>query len=135
MAHAIHDYRGACKNVHGHSYELHITVAGNRPDDYIPAPGFICDFKELKKIVSSTVIEALDHKLILSVNFLEENPGIHSQDNLVLWQNEPSVENLLIHIRNRLKEHLPEATRLAALKLYETKDSYAEWINGEIQIT
>ena len=26
MAHAIHGYAGACKHIHGHSYELHVTV-------------------------------------------------------------------------------------------------------------
>lgn len=28
MAHAIHGYAGACKNIHGHSYELEVTVSG-----------------------------------------------------------------------------------------------------------
>ena len=133
MAHAIHGYSGACKNIHGHSYELHITVAGTKKEeDYIPDPGFLFNFKELKKIVSSTVIEAFDHKLILSVNFLKKSPATHSQENLVVWEHEPTAENLLIHIRNMLKENLPEGITLASLKLYETKDSYAEWVNGEI---
>ena len=53
-AHAIFGYQGGCKNIHGHSYELHVTVASPH-DDFIPAPGFILDFKKLKAIVSAAV--------------------------------------------------------------------------------
>ena len=85
MAHAIYGYPGACKNIHGHSYELHVTVSpAEREKDYIPAPGFILDFRELKKLVISTVIETLDHKLVLSRDYLVENPDIYSQENLFI---------------------------------------------------
>jgi len=48
MARAIHSYAGACKNIHGHFYELQVTVSGKEwGDEYIPAPAFIFDFKEL----------------------------------------------------------------------------------------
>ena len=61
MAHAIYGYSGPCKNVHGHSYELHVTVgADDQGDEFIPAPGFILDFKELKSIVNTSVIDILD---------------------------------------------------------------------------
>lgn len=50
MAHAIYGYPGACKNIHGHSYELHVTVSADyKKRSYIPDTGFIIDFKELKK--------------------------------------------------------------------------------------
>lgn len=130
MGHAIHGYSGACKNIHGHSYELHVTVSSGEDDkDFIPAPGFIIDFRELKKLVTSTVIETFDHKLVLSRNFLAEYPDFHSQENLVALEAEPTAENLLIYIRLSLKRVLPKGAKLVALKLYETNDSYAEWVN------
>lgn len=53
MAHAIYGYPGSCKNIHGHSYELQVTVTRDiEPQNYIPAPGFILDFKELKQFIS-----------------------------------------------------------------------------------
>ena len=58
MAHAIHGYGGICKNMHGHSYELHVTVSsaiGNT--SYLPEPGFLLDFKEIKKLVNEAVIK------------------------------------------------------------------------------
>jgi 6-pyruvoyltetrahydropterin/6-carboxytetrahydropterin synthase len=128
MAHAIHGYSGACKNIHGHSYELHVSVACNKIyEGYFPAPGFVIDFKELKKTVTSAIIENLDHKLILSRNFLSDNSSFSTQDNLVTWDDEPTAENLLVFISQNLFSKLPVEIKLVKLKLYETKDSYAEW--------
>lgn len=128
-AHAIHGYEGPCKNIHGHSYELHVTVSCNDTDtEYIPAPGFILDFKELKKVVNIAVVENFDHKLVVSNDFLVKNPDLHKQPNLVVWQMEPTAENLLIYIRKAIENKFSQDFTLMALKLYETKDSYAEWV-------
>lgn len=130
MAHAIYGYPGACKNIHGHSYELHVTVsADNQEKGFIAIPGFIIDFKELKQLVISSVIQVFDHKLLLSRDYLSQNPGIHSQENLVIWNAEPTAENLLMYMHDAICDKLPNHVNLAKLKLYETKDSYAEWIN------
>ena len=130
MAHAVNGYPGACKNIHGHSYELHVTVSGNAlGNDYIPAPGFEIDFKEIKKLVMEYVIKLFEHKLVLSKSFLIQNPGLAAQENLVCWEAEPSAENLLIYIRKELEKVFPVNIKLCSLKLYETKDSYAEWKN------
>ena len=130
MAHAIQGYPGACRNVHGHSYELHVTVSGSGTHPgYIPAPGFITDFKAIKQIVTNVVLSELDHKLVLSGEFISLHPLYSSQENLVTWEAEPTAENILIFIQKTLCERLPRETTLLHLKLYETKDSYAEWIN------
>jgi len=129
MAHAIHGYNGPCKNVHGHSYELHVTAGPNHyDDDYIPAPGLVIDFKEIKSIVNNTIIQKLDHKLVLSTGFLQKHPEFSALENLVTWEAEPTAENMLVYIRKSLAEKFPKDIVLLRLKLYETKDSYAEWI-------
>ena len=128
MAHAIHGYSGSCKNIHGHSYELHVTVSSATNEiDFIPAPGFLIDFKEIKKLVTESVINKLDHQLVLSQDYLKINKSYSSTENLISFEAEPTAENLLIYIRNLLKKKLPENVRLSHLKLFETKDSYAEW--------
>ena len=129
MAHAIEGYAGACKNIHGHSYELQVTVSGDDEPggEFIPAPGFIVDFKELKKMLLDMVTNTFDHKLVLSGKYLAKHPELDKQENLVIWEAEPTAENMLIYIRGRLAEELPKNIRLAGLKLYETKDSFAEW--------
>lgn len=128
-AHALHGYAGACKNIHGHSYELHVTVSSvNDYQNYIPAPGFMIDFKEIKKLVNILVVEKFDHKVILSKDFLSENPSFLSQENLVIFEAEPTAENLLIYILSNIQKDLPSNIQLVKLKLYETNDSYAEWV-------
>jgi len=128
-AHALHGYAGACKNIHGHSYELHVTVSSvNDYQNYIPAPGFMIDFKEIKKLVNILVVENFDHKVILSKDFLSENPSFSSQEDLVILEAEPTAENLLIYILSNIQKGLPSNIQLVKLKLYETNDSYAEWV-------
>ncbi len=133
MAHAIHGYAGQCKNIHGHSYELHVTVAavGNN-EDFIAAPGFIIDFKQIKQLVQQEVIEKFDHKLVLSKAFITEHPAVSSHENLVQWEMEPSAENMLLFIQRQLASRLPAPVVLAELRLYETADSCARWSNQAI---
>lgn len=128
MAHAIAGYDGPCSHIHGHSYVLHVTIKGtNVQDNFIPAPGMIFDFKQLKSIVNTGIIQQLDHKLVLSKEFLSGYKGIIKSDNLVTWDMEPTAENMLIFMQSVIRDLLPDGLGLASLKLYETKDSYAEW--------
>jgi len=128
MAHAIHGYAGKCKNIHGHSYELHVTIMStNAATDEIPSPGFIIDFKDLKDLVNETVIDLFDHRLVLSKQFLENNQALANLENLYIMNSEPTAENILLLIRKKISNKLPPDLRLTGLKLFETKDSYAVW--------
>ena len=130
MAHAISGYNGKCRNIHGHSYELHVTVVAEKQvEGFLPSPGFVIDFKDLKRIVNNKVVDEMDHKLVLSKAYIDERCKNATFDNLVIFPAEPTAENLLIDISNRLHESLPEGIKLKRLKLYETKDSYAEWLS------
>lgn len=132
MAHAIHGYNGSCRNIHGHSYELQVTVAqGQEGRSYIPAPGFIMDFKELKQLVQSAVVSRMDHQVILSSKYLDSNPDLKVMENLWIWEAEPTAENLLLYMQEAIGKQLPLGLWLKRLKLYETNDSYAEWINSK----
>ena len=129
MAHAIHGYNGKCKDIHGHSYELHVTVSPTHDhENFLPGTGLIIDFKELKHLVQEGLIKHLDHKLVLSGEYIKTH-SVPRADNLQQWEYEPSAENILIYALRRLSGKLPEHIRLVSLKLFETSDSYAEWIN------
>lgn len=133
MAHAIHGYSGACKNIHGHSYELHVTVSANQQgDNYIPGTGFVVDFKELKKCVNESVITLLDHKLVLSKEYIAAHTPVMNLENVIIWEIEPSAENILVFIQKELSQALPANIQLTALKLYETRDSFAKWIARQV---
>lgn len=85
--------------------------------------------KSSKKVVNESVVNKLDHKLILSEQFLKTTK-LESTIALLIFPAEPTAENLLIYIRNELKKSLPADINLISLKLYETQDSYAEWLAG-----
>lgn len=129
-AHAIHNYPGSCAHIHGHSYELHVSVkakASLPEETYLEGLGILLDFKVLKEMVKSSCIDLLDHKLLLSKQFIESNPVGNSKE-LVVLDFEPTAENLLIYIRKGLQKQLPDYVTLASLRLWETRDSYAEWL-------
>ncbi len=129
MAHAIAGYDGKCKNIHGHSYVLYVTVSSAEEQAaYIPSTGFVFDFKDLKKIVNETVIGKLDHQLVLSRQYLNLHPGFQSAENLLEWEMEPSAENIVFYVAQILQKAFPAHIGLVKLQLYETADSYAEWI-------
>ena len=127
MAHAINGYPGKCKDIHGHSYELHVTVAPvSMSQHLIPGTGLVMHFKELKAIVNECVVQPFDHRLVLSKEFIRSH-NFSNYENILDWDYEPSVENLILYIRQVLREKLPAHVRLVRLKLFETHDSYAEW--------
>jgi 6-pyruvoyltetrahydropterin/6-carboxytetrahydropterin synthase len=129
MAHAIYGYPGPCKDIHGHSYELHVSVSGNEEDnDFIQAPGILIDFKDLKRIVNESIVKKLDHKVVLSQDFLKAHEHMRSMENLEIWNVEPTAENMLLTFAKALPDLFPPNVRLEELRLYETADSYARWI-------
>ena len=128
-AHAIYGYEGPCKHIHGHSYVLHVTVSSTNghQEGYIEKPGFVVDFKVLKKLVGEAIVERLDHKLILSKEYLATKPTLETEENLEVWDMEPSAENILFFSKEKISKALPEGIQLVKLRLYETADSFAEW--------
>jgi len=66
-AHRLPRHPGKCRELHGHSYELVVGVAGPLEPD----SGMVVDFGDLKRVVREQVVAPLDHKL---VNDLIENP-------------------------------------------------------------
>lgn len=133
MGHAIHGYEGMCKYIHGHSYVLHVTVSlSGGFENPISAPGFVIDFKELKKIVNEKVINDLDHSLVLSQDYVNSHEITENGQNLIIWPYEPSAENILIYIKEKLAGTLGEKVKIAKMKLWETSDSFAEWTNNDL---
>ncbi|HDM22763.1 MAG TPA: 6-carboxytetrahydropterin synthase, partial [Methanomicrobia archaeon] len=56
-AHRIPDHSGKCKNLHGHTYKLIVTMEGEVKD------GMVIDFEDMKNIVDP-VIEKYDHSYL-----------------------------------------------------------------------
>jgi 6-pyruvoyltetrahydropterin/6-carboxytetrahydropterin synthase len=52
------------------------------------------------------------------------------RDGVQVFEYEPTAENLLIFIRKELSASFPAHIQLFSLKLWETRDSYAEWLQA-----
>ena len=131
MAHALPAYEGKCRNIHGHSYHLQITVEGQPLQQQGAATdGMVMDFHQLKEIVNQRVVDVFDHALVLPS---QQQEGMASElggysAKLIFTHFQPTSENLLIHFAQLLEGAMPEGTRLHSLKLYETESSCAELI-------
>ncbi len=129
--HALAGYDGKCKNVHGHSYRLEVTVQGIPIDDPSHVKyGMVIDFGDLKKIVKKEVVDVYDHALLLNKNGGYRDIGEYLKEKghrILLVDFQPTGEMMLFDIAERIKAKLPGNIRLFSLKLYETGTSYAEW--------
>lgn len=129
-AHALHNYKGGCRNIHGHSYRLEVTIIGTPiVSETHPNDGMVMDFKDLKKIVQETIIDPIDHALLLRQDApLELVEALrHLEHKLVLTPFQPTCENMLIDFKQRIRHLLPDYVELHSLKLWETEKSFAEW--------
>lgn len=134
MAHALWNYDGACKNIHGHSYKLLVTVIGEpNPDENDPKFGMVIDFTELKLIIKESVINQLDHALLVYKKAEGESltalKKMYEKVHVLDFQ--PTCENLVIYIVGIIKKLLPRNNSLLSVTLFETATSFAEWHAGD----
>ena len=106
---------GLCANPnwHGHNYELDVTIEG----DVDPETGFVIDLGKVRALVEERVVDQLDHRnLNVDVEWLS---GVN-----------PTTENLVVGIWQRIVDSLPGDVRLARLVLWETPRNYVEYEGG-----
>ena len=65
-AHQLPWHEGKCRQLHGHSYRLEVTVEGP-----IGEQGIVVDFADIKRVVERDVIDVYDHRYL---NELLDNP-------------------------------------------------------------
>ncbi|MCB0402768.1 MAG: 6-carboxytetrahydropterin synthase [Flavobacteriales bacterium] len=128
MAHALLGHNGPCKNIHGHSYQLKVTVKGNvkhGTDD--PDEGMVVDFTIIKNIVDRLIVQEYDHSLVLWDKMKLDPAQFDFMNKLILVPFQPTCENLLVYYAELIRKELPANLDLTYLFLRETPNSYAEW--------
>jgi 6-pyruvoyltetrahydropterin/6-carboxytetrahydropterin synthase len=136
MAHALWNYDGPCRNVHGHSYRLFVTLSGTPVGETgNPKNGMVIDFTDLKSIVKKEIVNLFDHAVVVSRRFDKEKMEMFTKmfGNAVLVDYQPTCENLVSDFADRISRQLPPGVKLHSLKLYETARSYAEWYASDNQ--
>jgi len=97
-AHFIYNHPGKCRNLHGHSYKLFVSLEGA----VNPETGMIIDFDDLSKVVNEKIIIRMDHR------FLNDLIPLSTAENIAVW------------IWDELKPALPE---LCQIEVFETLDN------------
>jgi len=101
---------GKCYQLHGHNYELFVTVTGT----VSKISGFVIDIKDLKQIIHNKVISKLDHNYINDVDFMQNKIA--------------TTENLCLSIWAELEEPIRQlGGQLYKIKIMETENNYFEY--------
>ncbi len=133
--HALYGYDGKCRNVHGHSYKLHVTVIGipiNDPSNV--KYGMVIDFSDLKKIVKTKIVDVFDHATVFNKNTPHVELAKELKDrghNVLLVDYQPTSEMMIVDFAEIIKKELPNHIKLHSLKLQETESSYAQWFASD----
>lgn len=136
--HALYGYDGKCRNVHGHSYKLSVTVLGQPIEDNTNVKfGMVIDFGDLKKIVKEEIVDQFDHATVFNKN----TPHVELANELkkrghhvLLVDYQPTSEMMVIDFASKIKSRLPDNIKLHSIKLQETETSYAEWFASDQKI-
>ena len=133
--HALYGYDGKCRNVHGHSYKLDVTVIGTPIEDTNHVKlGMVIDFGDLKKIVKDEVEDVFDHATVFNKNTPHVELAKELQNhghNVILVDYQPTSENMVVDFAAKIKRRLPKNIKLHSLKLQETTTSFAEWFAND----
>lgn len=133
-AHALTDYDGKCRHIHGHSYKLFVSIKGQPIEELNhPKSGMVLDFSDLKRIVNQLIIDPFDHALILRKDAKLVCEIMEAYQNVLVVDFQPTCENLTIYFAGLLQENLSGNLKLQSIKLFETSTSFVEWVAEDNQ--
>ena len=122
-AHVLTNHQGLCKNLHGHTYRVDVSVAQAADD----GRDMVIDFKDLKGIANAVICDRFDHAFIYNTESAGEKEiaAVVEKNGMrtVAIPFRSTAENLAKMFYNELKSRVPG---LSAVKVWETADSCAE---------
>ena len=128
MAHALRNYDGPCRNIHGHSYKLFVTIIGEpiKNDQHVKN-GMLMDFGQLKRLVNSKIVDVYDHAVVVYENDERLAEMKNLFENIIATTYQPTCENMVGDFAAIINQELPNELKVFSIRLYETATSYAEW--------
>ena len=126
-AHVLTNHQGLCKNLHGHTYRVDVSVSQAADDER----DMVIDFKDLKGIANEVVCDRFDHAFIYNTESVGEREiaAVVEKNGMrtVAIPFRSTAENLAKLFFSDLKARIPG---LVAVKVWETADSCAEYRLG-----
>ena len=123
-AHVLTNHQGLCKNLHGHTYRVDVSVAQAADD----GRDMVIDFKDLKAIANEVICDRFDHAFIYNTESAGEKEiaAVVEKNGMrtVAIPFRSTVENLAKMFYKELKTKVPG---LSSVKVWETADNCAEY--------
>ena len=126
-AHVLTNHQGLCKNLHGHTYRVDVSVSQAADDDR----DMVIDFKDLKGIANEVICDRFDHAFIYNTESAgEKEIAAVVEKNGMRTAAIPfrsTAENLAMYFYEELSPKMPANAHLASVRVWETADSCAEY--------
>ena len=123
-AHVLTNHQGLCKNLHGHTYRVDVSVS--RPEE--DGRDMVIDFKDLKSIANEVICDRFDHAFVYNTGSAGEREiaAVVEKNGMrtVAIPFRSTAENLAKMFFNDLE---PRVAGLSAVRVWETADSCAEY--------
>ena len=123
-AHVLTNHQGLCKNLHGHTYRVDVSVAQEADD----GRDMVIDFKDLKTIANEVICDRFDHAFIYNTESAGEKEiaAVVEKNGMrtVAIPFRSTAENLAKMFYGELKLRIPG---LSSVRVWETVDSSAEF--------
>ena len=107
-AHRLLEYEGNCERLHGHNWQVEVTVES----EVLDSRGMALDFRAMKAALNE-ILSRLDH------NYLNDVPPFDTRN--------PSSENIARHIFEEMEGAVPPPVRLTRVAVWESEDAWAEY--------
>lgn len=108
-AHNLRGYQGSCEELHGHNWQVEISLGGEELDEL----GMLIDFKVAKQALDEALSE-LDH------HYLNDIPPFDRIN--------PSSENMARHLYEQMSRRLNDArVRVVRCRVWESEGSCAAY--------
>jgi len=124
-AHVLTNHQGLCKNLHGHTYRVDVSAAGNGTGD------MVIDFKELKALAEEVICSRFDHAFIYNTESAGEREiaAVVEKNGMrtVAIPFRSTAENLAEYFYRALAPKMPANARLVSVRVWETADSSADY--------
>ena len=121
--HRLLNYKGKCKNLHGHNGRAVITIESDKLDEL----GMVMDFSDIKKVVSAWIDETFDHRMILNKDD-PALPGLRALNEPVqVIDDNPTAETIAKLIYDFVEK---SGFPVIEVKLWETDSCYATYAPG-----
>ena len=123
-AHILTNHQGLCKNLHGHTYRVDVSVSQPEGD----GRDMVIDFKDLKTIANEVICARFDHAFIYSTESAGEREiaAVVEKNGMrtVAIPFRSTAENLARLFFDDLRPRIPG---LSSVRVWETADSCAEF--------